>query len=46
MIMKAIVIPRATSRLRSLAAIPGRGAMLAETVWVVTARLAAYGMAD
>jgi hypothetical protein len=46
MIMKAIVIPRATSRLRSLAVIPDRGAMLAETVWVVTATLAAYGMAD
>ena len=45
MIMKAIVIPRATSRLRSLGASPGRGAVLADGV-CVTAALAAYGMAD
>jgi hypothetical protein len=45
MIMKAIVIPRATSRLRSLGASPGRGAVLADGV-CVTAAFAAYGMAD
>jgi hypothetical protein len=45
MIMKAIVIPRATSSDRSLGASPGRGAVLADAV-CVTAALAAYGMAD
>jgi hypothetical protein len=41
MIMKAIVIPRATSRLRSLVASPGLGAVLADVC--VTVGLAAYG---
>jgi hypothetical protein len=45
MIMKAIVIPRATSRLRSLGASPGSGAVVEDGV-CVTAALAAYGMAD
>ena len=44
MIMKAIVIPRATSRLRSLEASPGRGAVLADGVCVtVGARRIRYG---
>jgi hypothetical protein len=45
MIMKAIVIPRATSRPRSLGASPGGGAVLADSV-CVTAALAAYATAD
>jgi hypothetical protein len=45
MIMKAIVIPRTTSRQRSLGADPGKEAGLADGA-CVTAALAAYGMAD
>ena len=37
MIMNAIVIPRTTSRLRSLVAPPGREAVLADSGWVTAA---------